>query len=153
MNARNISMWLAIVGAVTGAIGIIAAIAGDLRLDVTWGVAFAALALVVLLIGALIVPVRGMYAAGVMAIGVLGLLVAQWPEISRYATDLWTTLTGGTITYETVTTNSFWTVLSGSVAMVGYGLTLITGTVAAIIAFFLPEEQTVAEFRPEPRPV
>ena len=152
MNARNTSMWLAIVGAVTGAVGIIAAIAGDLRLDVTWGVAFAALALVVLLIGALIVPVRGMYAAGVMAIGVLGLLVAQWPEISRYATDLWTTLTGGTITYETVTTTSFWTVLSGSVAMVGYGLTVVAGTLAAIIAFFLPEER-VAEFRAEPRPV
>lgn len=153
MNARTTSMWLAVAGTVTGAIAIVAAIAGDLRLEVTWGVAFAALALVVLLVGALIVPVRGMYAAGVMALGVVGLIVAQWPEISQYTVDLWTTLTGGTITYGSVTTNSFWTVLSGSLAMVGYGITLITGTIAAIIAFFQPDEEAAGRMHVEPRPV
>jgi len=144
-ETRSTAMWLGLIGVALGVVAIVAAVAGDMRVAVGWGVAVAALAILVGAIGALVGPYRPMAAAGLMLVGVIGILVGQWSEISQWSVDLWTAATGGPVTYvwRGVTyTPDVWGVLFGSVSMLGYAGALLFGVVGAIVASFAPEPET-----------
>jgi hypothetical protein len=166
MNVRYTATFLGIVGVVTGAIAAIAAYTGDTRLgtpiaaptmELGWGIAVVAVALVLLAVGAFLASYRPLYGAGLMAVAVLAVLVAQWADISQYIVDLWTSGTGGTVMYmdpafadpnKIARPTDFWGVLGGSVAMLGYAGTVIFGVAASAVAAFAPEPEAVEERRP-----
>jgi hypothetical protein len=154
-GTRYTAMWLGIAGVALGVIAIVAAAAGDLRLVFGWGTAVAAVALVVLASGALIGLYRPMAAAGVMLAGILGILVGEWSAISQWSVDLWTSGTGGVVSYVDANgighTPDFWGVLFGSVSMLGYAGALVLGTIGAIVAAFAPEPE-LTELRPATHP-
>ncbi len=153
-TTRSAAMWLGIVGTVMGAVAIVAAVSGDIRVALGWGVAVAGVSLFVLLIGAIAAPYRPMTAGVVMIVGALGILVGQWPEISQWTVDLWTAATGGPVTYvhEGVTyTPDVWGVLFGSVSILGYVGAILLGAAGAIVATFAPEPEIV-EAMPARRP-
>lgn len=162
---RYVATFLGVAGVVTGAIALLAAYTGDTRVgtaiigqsaELGWGMAVVAVALVVLGIGAFVAPYRPLYAAGLLAIGVLGVLVAQWADISQWTVDLWTSATGGVVAYVDdqglAHMPDVWAILGGSVALLGYAGTVIFGTAATIVAAFTPEPEAAPELRPAVRP-
>ena len=166
MNVRYTATFLGIVGVVTGVIAAIAAFNGDARvgtqivaptMELGWGIAVVAVALVVLAIGAFLASYRPLYGAGLMAVAVLAVLVAQWADVSQYFVDLWTSGTGGIVAYVQANgvgkTVDFWGVLGGSVAMLGYAGTVIFGAAASIVAAFTPEPEALEERRPTAQPI
>ena len=170
MNIRYTAAFLGIVGVVTGAIAAIAAFNNDARLgtpiaaptmELGWGIAVVAVALVVLAVGAFLASYRPLYGAGLMAVAVLAVLVAQWADISQWFVDLWTSGTGGTVMYmdpafadpnEIARPTDFWGVLGGSVAMLGYAGTVIFGAAGSVVAAFTPQPEAVEERRPAAQP-
>jgi hypothetical protein len=153
-STRYTAMWFGLAGVALGVIAIVAAVIGDLRLVIGAGTAIAAVALVVLAIGALIGQYRPMAAAGLMLIGLVGVLAGEWSPIAHWAVDLWTSGTGGLVSYVDANgiahTPDVWGVLLGSLSMLGYAGALLLGAVGAVIAFFAPEPETV--MRPVTRP-
>ena len=170
MNVRYTATFLGIVAVVTGVIGAIAAFNNDTRLgtpiaaptmELGWGIAVVAVALVLLAVGAFLASYRPLYGAGLMAVAVLAVLVSQWADISQYFADLWTSGTGGTVMYmdpayadpnEIARPTDFLGVLGGSMAMLGYAGTAIFGAAASIVAAFTPEAEAAPELRPAARP-
>ena len=161
---RNIAMWLGIAAVVTGAVGMIFAATGDLRIgtivigqsrEIGFGVWVVALGLVVLGLGAVVTPSRPLAGAGLMFVGVLAALVGSWNEIAQWSVDLWTTATGGIVAYVDeqglAHMPGFWDVLVGSFSMLGYAGTAILGTAGAIVAAFAPAPEA-AELRHAMRP-
>ncbi len=161
---RNVAMWLGIAGVATGVTGVVAAVSGDLRIgtlvigqsrDLGVGIWVVALAIVVLGIGAAVTQYRPLAGAGLMLVGVLGVLVGQWNEISQWYADLWTSGTGGIVAFvdERGVTHmpDFWGVLFGSVSMFGYAGTVILGLASSIVAGLAPRPEA-AELRPAIRP-
>ena len=162
---RYVATFLGVAAVVTGVIALIALNYGDVRVgtaiigqttELGWVTAIVAVALVVLGIGAFVAPYRPLYAAGLFAVGVIGLLVAQWADISQFAVDLWTSATGGVVAYVDsqglAHMPDVWAILGGSVTMLGYVGTVIFGTAAAIVAAFTPETEAAPELRPAMRP-
>lgn len=163
---RYSAVFLATAAVVTGAIAIIAAYAGDTRvgtallgttIEFGWGIAVVAVALVVLGVGAFLAPYRPLAAAGMIAVAVLAVLVAQWADISQWAVDLWTSGTGGIVATtdpayvhpnEIATPVDFWGVLGGSLTMLGYAGTVIFGAIAAGLTAFTPAAEKAPERAP-----
>lgn len=153
-GTRNAAMWLGIIGVATGVIAIGAVMAGDIWLALGWDTAVAAVALVVLAIGAFLSLYRPLTAAGLMLVAVLAVLVGEWSAISQYAVDLWTTGTGGYVSFVDSQgvghAPDFWGVLFGSAGLLGYAGTLILGTVGAIVSAVAPEPTAVEVRRTAP---
>lgn len=167
---RYSAVFFAIAAVVTGAIAIIAAVGGDSRvgtaligptIEFGWGIAVVAVALVVIGVGAFLAPYRPLAAAGMMAVAVLAVLVAQWADISQWAVDLWTSGTGGIVSSmdpayvhpnEIATPVDFSRILGGSLTMLGYAGTVVFGAIAAVLTAFTPEAEAAPERRPATRP-
>lgn len=160
---RYSAVFLATAAVVTGAIAILAAYNGDARvgtaimgptIEFGWGIAVVAVALVVLGVGAFLAPYRPLAAAGMIAVAVLAVLVAQWADISQWAVDLWTSGTGGVVSTmdpayvhpnEIATPVDFWAILGGSLTMLGYAGTVVFGAIAGVLTAFTPEAEAAPE--------
>ena len=151
-TTRNAAMWFALVAFASGVVAIVAIIAGDLRASPGVGTVIAGVSLFVLLVGAFLAQYRQMTAGLLMLAGVFGVLLGQWSEISQWTVDLWTTATGGYVSYIDPAgvghSPDFLGVLSGSAGMLGYAAALVTGTIGAVLAGFAPEAEPMPVLRP-----
>lgn len=149
---RNVAMWIGIAAVAAGVIGVIAAVLGDQRVgtiiigqsrELGVGIWVAALGVIVLGVGAAVTQYRPLAGAGLMLVGVLGVLVGPWPEVSQWYADLWTSGTGNIVAYVDAQglahMPDVWGVLFGSVTMLGFAGATIFGIASAVVAAFTPQ--------------
>ncbi len=161
---RNVAMWLGIAAVATGVIGVIAAVMGDQRVgtivigqsrELGVGIWVVALGVIVLGVAAAVTQYRPLAGAGLMLVGVLGVLVGQWPEVSQWYADLWASGTGNIVAYVDeqglAHMPDVWGVLFGSLTMLGYAGATIFGITSAIVATFAPQPEA-KELRTAIRP-
>lgn len=136
---------LGILALAAGALGVTAAIFGDMRVAFGWGVAAAALFMVLAVVGAAVAPEGSMAVPAFLLFGCVGVMATMLADVSSWLGDILRAANGETVTYvwhgQTFTPTAT-EILFGSSSILGFvgagaffflaGLVSLAGTVSAM---------------------
>lgn len=123
---------LGVAALAAGALGVSAAVFGDMRVVFDWSVAAAALVMVVAIVGALFSPERSMATVAFLLFGCVGVMATMLTSVSAWLGDFLAVADGKTITY--VWHGQSFTPGAGEIV---FGSVAVIGFVGAGALFFL----------------